>query len=159
MLTLVARFDVQLDEDDILRKFGLEEHGPVQKLIDQRVIDYCRDGGYVPASPYRALEASAQIATDIGSGEVIWDTPYARYQYYGIVYGPNIPILDKETGVLLGFFSPPGKKKHPTDKKLTYDKAQNPNAGARWFERMKADHGDDIVEEARNYVRRGGRST
>lgn len=159
MLTLVARFDVHLDEDDILNDFGLQDHGPVQMLIDQRVIDYCRDGGYVPASPARTLEDSPQIATEIGSGEVIWDTPYARLLYYDIVYGPNIPILDKDTGVLLGFFSPPGKKKHPTVKKFTYDKAQNPNAGAYWFERMKADHGGDIVGEAKNFVRRGGRST
>ena len=155
MLTLVARFDVQLDEDDILRKFGLEEHGPVQKLIDQRVIDYCRDGGYVPVSPYRALEASAQIATDIGSGEVIWDTPYARYQYYGIVYGPNIPILDKETGVLLGFFSPPGRPKHPTGRELTYDTSQNPMAGPFWFERAKADNLTEWLDEARRVMING----
>lgn len=151
MLTLVARFDVQIDEDDILTKFGLEDHGPVQMLIDQRVKDYCRDGGYVPASPERALETSADSATEIGSGEVIWDTPYARYQYYGL-------LMTDENGRT---WVREGEKKPiiHEDRPLKYDKGTNGNAGARWFDRMKADHGDDIVEEARNYVRRGGRST
>lgn len=141
-----------LDPDDLLVRCGFQKGGPVQSLIDQRVIDYSRP--YVPASPDRTLEFSAQLSTEIGEGRVIWNTPYARYQYYGIVYGPNIPILDKETGVLLGFFSPPGKKKHPTDKKLTYDTAQNPLAGAHWVDRMKADRMGDILDEARNLVRK-----
>ena len=154
MFTLTARLinPEALDPDDLLARCGLEKGGPVQRLIDQRVIDYCQP--YVPASPDRTLEFSAQLATEIGEGRVIWNTPYARYQYYGIVYGPNIPILEKGTGVLLGYFSPPGKKKHPTDKKLTYDKAQNPMAGPHWVERMKADHLKDILDEARNLVKR-----
>lgn len=141
-----------LDPDDLLVRCGFQKGGPVQSLIDQRVIDYSRP--YVPASPDRTLEFSAQLSTEIGEGRVIWNTPYARYQYYGIVYGPNIPIRDKETGVLLGFFSPPGKKKHLTDRKLTYDTAQNPLAGAHWVDRMKADRMKDILDEARNLVRK-----
>jgi len=141
-----------LDPEDLLVRCGLQRGGPVQCMIDQRVIDDCQP--YVPASPNRTLEFSAQLSTEIGSGTVVWNTPYARYQYYGVVYGPNIPILDKDTGVLLGFFSPPGKKKHPTDKKLTYDKAQNALAGPHWVERMKADRMNDILDEARRLVKR-----
>ena len=138
-----------LDPDDLLVRCGFQKGGPVQCTIDQSVIDWCIKGKYVPASPDRTLEFTAQPSTEIGSGMVIWNTPYARYQYYGVVYGPNIPRIDRETGVLLGYFSPPGKKKHPTDKKLTYDKGQNANAGPFWVERMKADHMGDILDEAR----------
>ncbi len=99
----------------------------------KKVIDGCTP--YVPASPDRTLEFSAQVSTEIGSGQVIWNTPYAHYQYMGIVYGPNIPILEPETGILLGWFSPPGRPKHPTDRELTYDTSQNPMAGPYWFER------------------------
>jgi hypothetical protein len=50
--------------------------------------------------------------------------------------------------VLLGWFSPPGRPKHPTDRDLTYDTSQNPMAGPYWFERMKADRLRDILDAA-----------
>lgn len=147
MFSISARLDANLEPEDILAAYGLEKGGRVQRFIDQKVIDGCQP--YVPASPDRTLEFSAQVSTEIGSGQVIWNTPYAHYQYMGIVYGPNIPILDPETGVLMGFFSPPGRPKHPTDKKLTYDTSQNPLAGPHWFERAKADQINEWLDEAR----------
>jgi hypothetical protein len=41
---------------------------------------------------------------------------YAHYQFVGIVYAPNIPIMNK--GTIIGWRSIPGMKKHPTDRKL-----------------------------------------
>ena len=151
MFSINARLDVKISPDDILAAFGLEQGGRVQQTIDQKVIDYCTP--YVPASPNRTLEFSAQVSTEIGSGLVIWNTPYAHYQYMGIVYGPNIPII--QDGVLMGWFSPPGRPKHPTDRELTYDTSQNPMAGPYWFERMKADRLNDILDEARSAMLRG----
>ena len=152
MITIVAKLIGSLDPADLLARLGLDDHGRVQQVIDQKVIDYCQP--YVPASPDRTLEFSAQASTDVGSGEVVWNTPYAHYQYMGIVYGPNIPIL--QDGILMGWFSPPGRPKHPTDRELTYDTAQNPMAGSYWFERMKADRLNDILDEARRAVTNGG---
>ena len=103
MFSISARLDAVLDAQDLLVQYGLEIGGRVQRFIDQKVIDGCQP--YVPASPDRTLEFSAQVSTEIGSGKVIWNTPYAHYQYMGIVYGPNIPIL--QDGVLMGWFSPP----------------------------------------------------
>ena len=152
MFRITARLDLKLDPETLLEACGLEPGGRVQKVIDQTVIDFCQP--YVPASPNRILEGSAQLATEIGSGMVIWNTPYAHYQYMGIVYGPNIPI--KQDGVLVGFFSPPGRPKSPTDRALTYDTSQNPMAGPYWFERMKADRMDDIIEAAQKALEEGG---
>ena len=151
MWSISARLDVHLSPEDILSAYGLEKGGRVQKTIDQSVIDFCQP--YVPASPDRTLEFSAQVSTEIGSGEVIWNTPYAHYQYMGIVYGPNIPII--EDGVLMGWFSPPGRPKHPTDRKLTYDTSQNALAGPYWFECMKADRLADLLDEARRVMIQG----
>ena len=151
MFSISARLDAQLSPDDILAAYGLERGGRVQRTIDQKVIDYCQP--YVPASPDRTLEFSAQASTEIGSGQVVWNTPYAHYQYMGIVYAPNIPII--EDGILMGFFSPPGRPKHPTDRELTYDTAQNPLAGPYWFERMKADRLTDILDDARRVMIQG----
>ena len=151
MIIVTARLIDTKDEQELLEQFGLERGGRVQRAIDQSVIDYCQP--YVPASPDRTLEFSAQAATQIGSGQVVWDTPYAHYQYTGIAYGPNIPII--QDGVLMGWFSPPGRKKYPTDRQLTYDKAQNPMAGSHWFERMKADRLNDILDVARHVMTEG----
>lgn len=135
-----------LDPDDLLVRCGFQKGGPVQSLIDERVIEYSNP--YVPASPNRILEFSAKPTTEIGSGTVIWNTPYARYLYYGVVYGPNF-LVDVDGDGVLEWRSKKGKKKHPTDRKLTYDTAQNPLAGAHWVDRMKADRMDDILDEAR----------
>ena len=150
MFSISARLFDLPDEQKLAQKLGLEPGGRVQRYIDQTVIDFCQP--YVPASPDRTLEFSAQVSTEIGSGTVVWNTPYAHYQYMGIVYGPNIPIIDPETGVIMGWFSPPGRPKHPTDRELTYDKSQNPMAGPHWVERMKADRLDELIEGAKRVM-------
>ena len=153
MITIRARLDLShgdfTDVNALLEKVGLNKGGRVQRTINDAVIRECRP--YVPASPDRTLSNNSVIS-DVENGQVIWNTPYAHYQYMGIVYGPNIPEIDPETGVLLGFWSIPGKKKHPTDKRLTYDQEQDHLAGPYWFERMKADRLNDILEEARKAV-------
>lgn len=124
---------------------GLEKGGRVQQAIDHCVMEYCRP--YCPMDT-GTLADSPERASPPGNGKVIYDTPYARYLYYGEVYGPNIPVFEDESGKPTRFFSQPGKKKHPTGKKLEYSKKKNPLAGSHWFERMKADHAEDIIREA-----------
>jgi len=133
------------DKAALLRRFNLESGGKVQQVIDKSVIDYNKP--YVPMET-GALANSAYGATEIGSGKVIYPGPYAHYQYYGEVYGPNIPVFDDNSGTPTRFYSPPGQKKHPTGRALQYKTDTNPLAGAYWFERMKADHLQDIIREA-----------
>lgn len=138
------KYDARLDLDglqDALEARGLKPGGKVQKFIDSEVIRLCD-----PKVPFATgvLKHSAITASVIGQGMVVYATPYARYLYYGQVYGPNIPRY--EAGELAGFWSPPGKKKHPTGRKLTYNGA--PERGAFWFERMKVERGDDIIRGA-----------
>ena len=127
-----------LDPDDLLVRCGFQKGGPVQCLIDERVLEY--SWPYVPAGPRRILEDSAGPTTEIGSGRVIWNTPYARYQYYGVV------VTDEQGRTFVG----PGEKKPVvTNRPLKHDTAQNRLAGPFWVERMKADHMGDILDEAR----------
>lgn len=143
-MTVGFAFDACLELDDlgsILTRRGLTPGGRVQTVVDEAVLRYCApkvpfDTGYLIRS---ALQASA-----IGEGLIVYATPYARYLYYGEIYGPNFPLF--EGGELAGFRSPAGQKKHPTGRPLTYRGA--PERGAFWFERMKAEHKDDIVQEA-----------
>lgn len=147
MLSVKAKVYMPADTAALLAKFNLEKGGLVQQVIDKCVIDYC-----LPYCPMDSgvLAKSAYTATQIGSGEVVYPGPYAHYMYYGEVYGPNIPIFDDDSGEPTGYFSPPGKKKVPTGRSLQYNTDLNPLAGSYWFERMKADHMDDIVREAQN---------
>lgn len=150
---MTIQYDAHLELDglaDALTARGLSPGGKVQKFIDSKVILLCD-----PKVPFRTgvLKRSPMIASVIGQGLVIYAAPYARYLYYGEVYGPNIPIF--EAGELAGFWSPPGQKKHPTGRKLAYSGA--PERGAFWFERMKAEHGEEIIRGAAALA--GGRAT
>jgi len=131
--------------------FGINKGGRVQQVIDKSVIDYS-----LKYTPWDAgvLAKSAYGATRIGSGVVVYPGPYAHYQYYGEVYGPNIPVYEDDTGEPTRFFSPPGVKKHPTGRELKYSPDVNPLARSFWFEAMKANHKKDILREARNAARR-----
>lgn len=144
MFSISAKLNVNLDPNDLLAAYGLEKGGRVQRFIDQKVIDSCTP--YVPASPDRTLEFSAQVSTEIGSGLVVWNTPYARYQYYGFV------MTDEAGRTWVG----PGETKPViTDRPLIYDTSQNTMAGPFWFERAKADHLTEWLDEARRVMIQG----
>lgn len=130
---------------DPLKAHGLEPGGRVQMAIDNAVIRYCHP--YVPFET-GILASSPYTASPPGSGQVIYNTPYARYLYYGQVMGPNIPVFEDDSGIPTRYFSPPGEKKHLTGKELQYNQDVHPDAGPFWFERMKAVHARDIIEEA-----------
>jgi len=82
-----------------------------------------------PYIPFQSgmLEKSGILGTVIGSGEVVWNAPHARYHYYGkLMVGRAPKVL--------------------TARKLTYHGA--PMRGAFWFERMKKDKGKQILDKA-----------
>lgn len=144
--TIKARLEWK-GNGDLLKKANLEKGGLVQQAIDKAVIDwnvqYCpMETGTLAKSPYSV--------TEIGSGKVVYPGPYARYLYYGEVMGPNIPVFEDDSGEPTRFFSPPRQKKHLTGRQLEFSTDLNPLAGAFWFERMKADHMDDILKEVKS---------
>ena len=123
---------------DILKKErGLQDMGPVQKFIDSECIRLM-----APYTPYRngMLEESATLGTKIGSGEINQISPYARFQYYGKV------MVSPITG---SPWAAKGEKKILTDRDLQYGTSKHPLAGKMWFDRMVADHKDDILDGTR----------
>ena len=112
-----------------------------QKFIDSECLRLMK-----PYTPFRTgiMEKSATLGTVIGSGKIVYNSPYARYLYYGVVYGPNFPIY--ENGELVGFYSPP--KKYSTGRKMQYSKAKHPQAQRLWFEVMKRKHKTAIIRGA-----------
>lgn len=136
-----------IDPAGVLKKLHLEPGGAAQIALENAVIKFS-----IPYCPHDqgVLEDSPFTATPRGSGKVVYPGPYAHYLYFGMVYGPNIPVFEDDSGVPTRWFSPPKQKKHPTGKSLTYKTDQNPNAGPFWIERMVADRRKDLLEVVKN---------
>lgn len=101
-----------------------------QKFIDSEVLRLSNP--YIPMQQ-GILQKSGILGTKIGSGEVVYNSPYARYQYYGKVMVGRAP-------------------KQLTDRDLVYHGA--PMRGRLWFERMKADKKDQILKGAAEELKR-----
>lgn len=127
----------------ILRNHGLQEGGPVQKLVDSECMRYM--GDYMPRRQAGELEHMMVAATTIGSGEIDTPGPFAHYLYEGILY------VSPTTG---SAWAKKNEIKVPTGKELTY--AGAPMRGKKWFERMKADHKEDILRAAQAMANKGG---
>lgn len=113
-MDMKTRFIVH-DIQKSISKRGLEVGGKVQQYVDSEVLRLTDP--YVPMDTGQ-LKQSGTRHTKIGSGNVIYKTPYARKQYFH----------NKGNGL----------------------------RGAYWFERMKADHRDNILKGAAEVA--GGRS-
>lgn len=77
------RFDFHctFNLDDCIKKLGLEEHGRVQRRVDETFLT-----GVEPFVPMDTglLIGSARLHTVVGSGEIVWDADNkARRLYYG----------------------------------------------------------------------------
>lgn len=62
--------------NELIKKFGLEPGGRVQRYIDNAVLTHSEP--YIPKASGRLI--SSGQAT--GTGTVSWNTPYAAKQYY-----------------------------------------------------------------------------
>lgn len=126
MTVVLKMFDSKI----ILEQRGLGIGGPVQKMVDQMVLDLCNP--YTPKQVGNLID-SGILGTEPGNGEVIWNSPYARYLYYG-------KLMVTESGSCWARFD---EKKHLTNKLLTFNEA--PKRGAFWAKRMKQDHLPEII--------------
>lgn len=99
----------------MLKKRNLETGGAVQKIVDSEVLR--RSDPYVPFKS-GALKKSGIWGTKIGSGLVVYNSPYAQRQFYNNA----------------------GKGKQGT--------ASGGLRGKKWFPRMMADHKNDIIRTA-----------
>lgn len=105
-----------------------------QKWLDAEILKDCAP--FVPRITGE-LERSGIRGTKIGGGLVVWNSPYARYQYYGKV------MVDPKTGVAGfmtkdGWRSRKGVKKVLTDRDLEHSKQAHAKATRLWFESAKA---------------------
>lgn len=145
-------FDIQVTfkgAEKILTDKGLNDGGKVQRFFTSEVMRVSN-----PYVPFRAgaLQASARIADD--SAGIIYDTPYARYHWYGKLMVDPITkkgaFYNPKTG---RFWSRPNTPKELTEKDLKYNGA--PLRGPRWVERAWIDHGAKVIEATEKYANGG----
>jgi len=112
--------------------------GKLQQFIDSTILK-----GIEPYIPMRsgATTKSGINHTKIGSGMLIWRTPYIRYIYYGVL------MVDPDYGVgafynpLTGqFWSRRGVRKIASERELTFDTSRHPKAGKLWSQRYLSDN-------------------
>ena len=117
-MQLSTRFKLHNIQQTLARR-GLEERGKAQQFLDNEVIR--TTDSYVPLDSGK-LKQSAISGTKVGSGKVVYNTPYAKYQYYGKLMVGKAP-------------------KTLTNKDLQYQSGDS-KRGSFWFERSKADNLD-----------------
>ena len=128
------------DKTAILKNHGLQEGGAIQKVVDSECMRYM--GSYMPRRQAGELEHMMVMATVIGSGQIDIPGPYAHYLHEGILY------VSPSTG---SAWAKKNEIKVPTEKELTY--AGAPMRGKKWFDRMKADHKDDVLNAVQKSIR------
>lgn len=146
--------DITVDLDGVeyaLKSLPLD--GPLRKQINQLVKDYCE-----PYVPFETGELSGNVS--VTENSITYNAPYARYQYYGRVYGPNywVPINEDGNGNWdkngeWGWRSPEGETKHPTGARIEYNPQFHPLATSEWDKVMMADRGDSFTEAVADIVR------
>lgn len=70
---------VEMDVDRVIKSHGLGKGGEIQQFIDGEVLRKCEP--YVPRDSGELIRSGIR-ATAIGSGQVVYNTPYARRWYY-----------------------------------------------------------------------------
>lgn len=140
------QFDAHLDMKptaEMLKSHGLGKYGEIQKYIDSECLRVM--------SPYTPMlsgmmEKSATAGTVIGSGVIEYNSPSARFHFYGKV------MIYEPTG---STWAPFGCKKVVTDRNLVHNTSKHPKAGPYWFDRAMQDHKEEILKGAQEIAIRG----
>ena len=127
-IKITSSFDVQ----KILNQRGMGKDNRLRKYLANRVRLRC-----MPYTP-RAQGTLSNTSHTTSSGDaVVWNQPYAHYQYYGEVMAGRAP-------------------KHYTGKALKHHGA--PMRGPQWDKRMMAEHREDVEKDVAAYLSRKGKN-
>ena len=109
----------------------------MRKSLANKVLNDSRI--YVPRDTGR-LEASGYITKD--SRYIIYETPYARYQWYGKL------MLTRDGRA----WARRGERKYLANRNLNYNRSKNPKAGAMWVKRCVDDNKQTWIRELQEEV-------
>lgn len=101
---------------------------------------------YVPAVNMM-LSQEVQVFTEKNEGIVKYLSPYAHYQYEGILY------VSSKTGSAFSH----GEYKIPTDRKLKHSTFRHPLATSHWDKAMLTARKSDLAAAYQAYLNRGAK--
>lgn len=141
MATLVYAVDASA-----LEKLDFERVKPqAQKFFSDRLL--ADSDPYTPHSS-GILRSSGRVVDD--GAAIEYETPYARYQYYGKLMVDPITGKGAFFSRDYGFWSRPMAQKKLTDRDLKYQGA--PTRGSHWVERAWLANKDSLIEQTENYI-------
>ena len=118
----------------------------VRAAIHKLLAEMCDK--YVPYDTGYLSEDSVYYTQD----GVHYSAEYAHYVYEGLVYGPNIPYIDKNGEQK--WASPKGKPKFPTGREMSYQMINHPEATGHWDQVMLQNEGDIFRERVHEIIQR-----
>lgn len=121
-IKVTSTFDVQ----KIINQKGLGNDKKLRKYLANRVRLRC-----MPYTPRQQGTLSSTSHITSAGDAVVWNLPYAHYQYHGEVMAGRAP-------------------KHYTGKKIRHHGA--PMRGPYWDKRMMADHAADVEKDIAAYL-------
>lgn len=116
---------------------------------DKTVMTECHNTLANYMNPYVPMqEGILSTNVEVTDTSVHYLSPWAHYQYTGIVYGPNIPIF--ENGVIVGWWSRPNKQ--PTGKNINYSTEKHAKATHHWDKAMINEKGKEFTQDITNII-------
>ncbi len=106
----------------IKARLGLEPNGRVQKFFTNAC--YKHMDKYVPKD-----SGDLRTVVDVNDDNIVYEMPYARYQYYGVREDRTHEVKNYTT----------------------------PVTGPYWDKQMVSAEMQDVVKEVQNYIDRGGK--
>lgn len=132
----MLQINVQLPQlETLVRDLGLAPGGPVQQDLVMNVAR--RITKYTPKRTYSSVEHAIAQGTEPRNGRIVVRGPHIKYLYFGKVMA--------------------GTPRKATAKDLKYTTVYNRLAGPFWVERMMDAEEDQIIEDEKRFILRGGR--
>ena len=142
----------------IMQAKGLGENNAIQSFVDTETMRYM--GDYMPRRQSGELEHMMAMATVVGSGQIDIPGPYAHYLHEGIVY---VDPVFKTAGfkIKTGLHAGEWRSRKGVTKVMSSPVRElqffgAPMRGKKFFDRMKADHKEDILKATQALID-GGR--
>lgn len=130
--------------EQMIKDYGLNKGGKVQKFIDQFILEQSEP--YVPHDSGN-LVASASRSTEVGSGQIIWDTPYAHYLHEGrLMVSPTTKSSWARKGEQKVYAEPP--------KTLMFHSGDS-NRKEHWIDRFLIDKKEELIKECEKLINGG----
>ena len=77
---LTFDYEIKLPSvNKLIKDYGLEPYGKIQYVVDSAIVMYS-----APYTPKDSGILQGSVNSSIGSGELVYNTPYAHYQWVGV---------------------------------------------------------------------------